>query len=73
MSKMSTSFTVGKASVQHGANVEHNNREFIAGNVDVKRISDNVTYVKQDVREAYEELFGEAVKEYNAKQKQPCR
>jgi len=73
MSKISASFVLGKASVQHGANVEHNNREFIAGNVDVKRISDNVTYVKQDVRDAYEELFGEAVKEYNAKQKQPCR
>lgn len=73
MSKLSISFTLGKASVAHGANVEHNNREFIAGNIDPKRISQNVTYVRQDVREAYQELFGKAVADYNAKQKQPCR
>ena len=73
MSKLSVSFTLGKASVSHGANVEHNNREFIAGNIDPKRISENVTYVRQDVREAYRELFGKAVADYNAKQKQPCR
>ncbi len=73
MSKLSVSFTLGKASASHGANVEHNNREFIAGNIDPKRISENVTYVRQDVREAYRDLFGKAVADYNAKQKQPCR
>lgn len=73
MSKLSVSFTLGKASVAHGANVEHNNREFVAGNIDPKRISENVTYVRQDVREAYQELFGKTVADYNAKQKQPCR
>lgn len=73
MSKLSVSFTLGKASVAHGANVEHNNREFVAGNIDPKRISENVTYVRQDVREAYQELFGKALADYNEKQKQPCR
>lgn len=73
MSKLSISFTLGKASVAHGANVEHNNREFVAGNIDPKRISQNVTYVRQDVREAYRELFEKAVADYNEKQKQPCR
>ncbi|MDR2558159.1 MAG: plasmid recombination protein [Oscillospiraceae bacterium] len=73
MSALSTSFTLGKASSPNGANVEHNNREFIADNVDVNRIADNITYVKQDVRQAYEELFGDALREYNARQKQPCR
>lgn len=73
MSKLSVSFTLGKASVAHGANVEHNNREFVAGNIDPKRISENVTYVRQDVREAYQELFGKAVELYNENQKQPCR
>lgn len=68
MSKLSVSFTLGKASVAHGANVEHNNREFVAGNIDPKRISQNVTYVRQDVRDAYQELFGKAVENYNAKQ-----
>ena len=73
MSKFSISLTLGKASAEGGANIEHNNRDFIANNVDVHRIFDNLTYVRHDVRDAYEELFGEALKEYNAKQKQPCR
>ena len=73
MSKFSISLTLGKASAEGGANIEHNNRDFIANNVDVRRIFDNLTYVRHDVRDAYEELFGEALKEYNAKQKQPCR
>ncbi len=68
MQALSTSFTLGKASVQHGANVEHNNRKFTAGNIDAKRSGDNITYVQQDVQAAYEELFKESLAEYNAKQ-----
>jgi len=73
MGALSVSFTLGKASNPKGANVEHNNREFVAKNVDVNRISDNITYVKQDVREAYRELFGEALAEYNSRQKRADR
>ena len=73
MSKLSISFTLGKASMPHEANVEHNNREFIAGNVNKSRISENITYIKQDVQQAYQQLFSESLAEYNAKQKQPCR
>ena len=73
MKQLSISFTLGKASVQHGANVEHNNREFIAKNIDKSRVHENVTYVKQEVHEAYKELFGKAIEEYNQKQKQKCR
>jgi hypothetical protein len=72
MSALSMSFTLGKVSTG-SANLEHNNREFFADNVDVTRIKDNVIYANQDVREAYDELFGDALKAYNAKQKQPCR
>ena len=68
MSKLSCSFTLGKASKPGGANVEHNNREFLADNIDANRIFDNVTYVRQDVRAAYDELFSESLAEYNAKQ-----
>lgn len=39
----------------------HNNREFIADNVDGGRISDNITYVRRDIREVYDELFGKAL------------
>ena len=73
MSKLSVSFTLGKASVPHQANIEHNNREFVANNVSKERISENVTYIRQDIQEAYQQLFGKALEEYNSKQKQPCR
>ena len=73
MAALSVSFTLGKASVPNSANVGHNNREFVAGNVDVNRIADNITYAKQDVREAYSELFDDAIKEYNANQKRNDR
>lgn len=68
LNSLSVSFTLGKASVAHGANVEHNNREFVAQNINKERMAENVTYVRQDVEEAYNELFGQAVEEYNAKQ-----
>lgn len=73
MSKLSVSFTLGKASVPHQANIEHNNREFVANNVSKDRISENITYIRQDIQEAYQQLFGKALEEYNSKQKQPCR
>ena len=69
----SISFTLGKASNPHGANLRHNNRQFYAPNIDPARTEQNVTYVCQDVREAYHQLFDKAVEEYSAKQKQPCR
>jgi hypothetical protein len=73
MKQLSTSLTLGKASNPHGANPEHNHREFVSDNVDVNRIRDNVTYVRQHVRDAYKELFGEALEAYNAKQKRADR
>ena len=67
MQTKTLSFCQGKGSLTH------NNREFIAKNVDVKRTHQNITYVRKDVEDVYENLFGAAVAEYNAKQKQPCR
>ncbi len=73
MERFSISVTLGKASSPHGANLEHNNRNFIAQNVHRDQIPHNILFKQQDVQEAYAELFGAAVEEYNAKQKQPCR
>ncbi|MBR0484482.1 MAG: plasmid recombination protein [Oscillospiraceae bacterium] len=73
MKQLSISFTLSKASQQHGANVEHNNRDFIARNIDPSRVHENVTYVRQEVHEAYSELFGKAIEEYNNKQKRSDR
>lgn len=46
--------------------LEHNNREFIAKNVDRERISENITYKRDNLREKYHELFDKALEEYNA-------
>ena len=56
------SFVKGKG------NINHNNRIFVTENVDPDRIKNNIVYVQQDLVSAYEELFGEAIKEYDAKQ-----
>lgn len=61
------SFVKGKGSLRH------NNRDFIANNIDEERISWNKTYIQQSLTDAYEHLFGEAVSEYNAKQKRKDR
>ena len=61
------SFVKGKGSLHH------NNRKFIASNIDEERITWNITYIQQSLAEAYEQLFGEAVAEYNAKQRRSDR
>ena len=61
------SFVKGKGSLTH------NNRTFVADNVDPARISWNVTYVKESLEEAYEKCFGDAIRAYNAGQKRKDR
>lgn len=53
--------------------IEHNNRVFIAKNVDGERVQDNITYCRTDIKEKYDELFGQALAEYNARQTQSSR
>ena len=61
------SFVKGKGSLRH------NNREFIANNVDPARIEWNVTYARMPLEDAYEQCFGDALREYNAGQKRKDR
>lgn len=61
------SFGQGKGSLTH------NNREFVADNVDVFRTPDNITFVCQPIGEAYDRLFKESTERYNAKQKRNDR
>lgn len=61
------SFVKGKGSINH------NNREFTAKNVDASRTTMNVIYVQIPIEKAYEDIFGEAVADYNAKQKRSDR
>lgn len=67
MRQKTLSFVKGKGSLTH------NNRSFIADNVDPGRVEDNVIYVRQSLEEAYETCFGDAIREYNAKQKRKDR
>ena len=67
MKEKRISFGQGKGSIAH------NNREFVADNVDVFRTPDNITFVCQPIGEAYEQLFAESTERYNAKQKRNDR
>lgn len=53
--------------------LKHNNRVFIAENVDAARLDRNVIFLERDIRAVYHELFDDAVKEYNARQKRKDR
>ena len=53
---------MGKGSVAHNA------RKFKAANVDPERTSLNRCYCNRNIKEVYDELFGEALEKYNAKQ-----
>ena len=56
------SMMVGKGSLNH------NNRTFIAKNVDSERSKGNKVYVKENIKKVYHTLFDEALEAYNAKQ-----
>ena len=73
MSQVSISFTLGKASAANSANLMHNNRLFFAKNIHSKESCKNIDYKIQPLEDAYHELFSEAIEDYNAKQKVPCR
>lgn len=58
---------------QGKGSLSHNNRDFHPKNVDPSRTKDNVTFVSIPIEQAYDTLFGAAVKRYNAKQKRKDR
>jgi len=56
-------------SIMTGAgSVAHNERKFIAENVDGERTQNNITYCKENIRTVYHKLFDDAVKRHNEKQ-----
>ena len=67
MSTRTISMCQGKGSLSH------NNREFTAKNIDSSRTADNIIFVRQDLGETYDQLFGAAVERYNAHQKRNDR
>ncbi|SHK84058.1 plasmid recombination protein [Hespellia stercorisuis] len=67
MGAKTISFPKGKGSLNH------NNREFICDNVHEERTSWNRTYKRETIKEAYDVCFGQALAEYNARQKRKDR
>ncbi len=75
--KASVSFSKGSGATS----LRHNNRDLTEkekesqyhNHIDFSRTPENKTLVKEDIREKYDELFGEAVAEYNSKQKRKDR
>ena len=59
--------------VQGKGSISHNNRLFVPKNVDTGRTPDNIIYITKPIAEAYSELFGKAVEEYNSRQKRSDR
>lgn len=76
--RASISFSKGG---RNETSMRHNNRELTDKekkdkahkNIDFSRTQNNKTLVKKDIKELYDELFGEALQEYNAKQKRKDR
>lgn len=60
--KRTISVMMGKGSTAH------NNRDFVAENVDSERTKNNVTYCNDNIKNIYHKLFDEALEKYNAKQ-----
>ncbi len=67
MAGKTISFVLGRG------NMNHNNRKFYKENVDPERSYLNKSYVVQPLKEAYKECFGQALDDYNAKQKRKDR
>ncbi len=61
------SFVKGKG------NLNHNNRIFIAKNVDTNRTKNNIIFKQEKLEDAYQVCFGKSIEEYNAKQKRKDR
>lgn len=71
---------MGRVSMPQGKGSQlHNRREYekigkpIPGNIDVSKSSENIILVDKDVKQAYQEIFGEALEKYNGKQKRADR
>ena len=65
--KRTISAMVGKGSVTH------NSRAFTAENVDSERTHLSIDYCNEPIKKVYHEMFDEALKQYNDKQKRKDR
>lgn len=71
---------MGRVSMPQGKGSQlHNRREYekigkpIPDNIDASKSHENIALVDRDLRQAYQEIFGEALEAYNGKQKRADR
>ena len=71
---------MGKVSMPQGKGSQlHNRREYekigkpIPDNIDSSKTAENITLVDRDIRQVYQEIFGDALEQYNSKQKRADR
>ena len=69
---------MGRVSMPQGKGSQmHNRREYekygkpIPDNIDVSKSSENITLVDKDLKEAYREIFGEALRSTTASRSEP--
>ena len=67
MEEHTLSITIGDGDIRH------NNRLFKPSNVDHSRTPDNITLVRENIQDAYHNLFNESVIKYNENQKRNDR
>lgn len=65
--KRTISVMLGKGSISH------NSRKFKAANIDAERSSQNITYCNEPIKQVYHNLFDDALRRYNDKQKRADR
>ena len=53
--------------------ITHNNRNHVYKNVDPTKTENNIYYAKESMEDAYQNCFGQALGDYNAKQKRADR
>lgn len=71
---------MGRISMPQGRGSQmHNRRDYerigrdVPDNINVSRTGENITLVDRDIREAYREIFGEALQKFNEKQRRADR
>lgn len=71
---------MGRISMPQGrGSLKHNIRDYtqeeksVHTNIDFNKTNQNIIFVHRNIKDAYEEIFGDAVREYNAKQKRNDR
>lgn len=63
----------GKGSQMHNRREYYKNGKDTPANIDVSKSYENITLVDRDIKDAYREIFGDALQSYNERQKRSDR